>query len=200
MRIGIMGGTFNPIHNGHLLIAENAYDQFHLDKVLFIPAGIPPHKQQLEILDKELRCAMIEAAIGNVPYFKLDRREIDSMEISYTAATLTQLSIEQPDNTFYFIMGADSLAYLDKWRSPEIILSHATILAAVRDTMETEQLNAEIHRITQLIPGDIKPIYTPTFNVSSKEIRQRIKDHRSIRYLVPESVDRFITEKKLYLV
>lgn len=200
MRIGIMGGTFNPIHNGHLLIAENAYDQFHLDKVLFVPAGIPPHKQQLEILDKELRCAMIEAAIGNVPYFKLDRREIDSMEISYTAATLTQLSIEQPDNTFYFIMGADSLAYLDKWRSPEIILSHATILAAVRDTMETEQLNAEIHRITQLIPGDIKPIYTPTFNVSSKEIRQRIKDHRSIRYLVPESVDRFITEKKLYLV
>lgn len=198
MKIGIMGGTFNPIHNGHLLIAENAYHQHQLDQILFMPAGIPPHKQHLGILNKEQRCAMIEAAIEGISYFKLDRREVDACEISYTYLTLSLLKEEQPQDEFYFIMGADSLAYFDQWKNPDIILQKATVLAAVRDGFDTGALRTQSQRITQKLGGQIGFITTPEFDVSSKDIRNRVASGQSIRFLVPDQVREYILKQNLY--
>lgn len=199
MKIGIMGGTFNPIHNGHLLIAENAHDQFDLDEVWFMPAGIPPHKQNMGILDKEIRCELILQAIKDVTYFSLERREVDDAKISYTYLTLTDLKDEYPENEFYFIMGADSLAYFDKWKKPDIILEKAAILVAVRDELDTENVNDKIEQIKKIYNGNIFPIVTPNFCVSSAEIRRRIETGRSIRFLVPEAVQKIIKEQNLYI-
>lgn len=199
MKIGIMGGTFNPIHNGHLLIAEHAYDQFDLDQVWFMPAGIPPHKRNDGILDGDTRCKMVEKAICNVDYFQLCRKEVDSTEISYTYKTLTELSEEYKEVQWYFIMGADSLAYFDKWREPGIILEKATILVAVRDNMDLqEEVEKEISRIKGLLSGEIYSINTPVFNVSSREIRERAKQGRSTRFLVPDEVWNFMNEQEIY--
>lgn len=198
MKIGIMGGTFNPIHNGHLLIAEHAHDQFQLDEVWFMPAGVPPHKQNMGIMPKDIRCRLIKAAIKDVSYFSLCRREVDSTEISYTYKTLTQLTLDFPEDEFYFIMGADSLAYFDKWKAPDIILSKATILAAVRDEMDLDEVNYKIGKIKEQFTGNIFPIITPSFNVSSAEIRKRLSEGRSTRFLVPEAVWTIINDQNLY--
>lgn len=198
MKIGIMGGTFNPIHNGHLLIAENAYHQYGLDQIVFLPAGIPPHKQHMGILDKDHRCAMIDLAIENIPYFRLDRREVDAAQISYTYLTLTQLKEENPEDEFFFIMGADSLAYFDKWKNPKIILNKATVLAAVRDEFDTGALKQEIKRITDKLGGNIGFITTPEFDVSSQNIRNRVACGQSIRFLVPDKVRDYILYHNLY--
>lgn len=198
MRIGIMGGTFNPIHNGHLLIAENAFQQFHMDQILFLPAGLPPHKQNMGVLNKEHRCAMIQAAIEEIPYFQLDRREVDAAEISYTYKTLMQLHEEHPQDQFFFIMGADSLAYFDHWKNPDIILKHATVLAAVRDEYDREALKQKSLQITEQLGGEIGFISTPEFDVSSQNIRTRVSEGQSIRFLVPEKVRQYIIEQQLY--
>lgn len=198
MKIGIMGGTFNPIHNGHLLIAENAFHQYQMDKLIFLPAGIPPHKQNAGILDKEHRCAMIQAAIEDISYFQLDRREVDSLEISYTYKTLTKLKEEHPRDEFYFIMGADSLAYFDHWKYPDIILKHAMVLVAVRNSYDQAALKQEIIRITEKLGGKIGYITTPEFDVSSQNIRERILGGQSIRFLVPDKVQQYIISHNLY--
>ncbi len=198
MRIGIMGGTFNPIHNGHLLIAENAYHQFELDKVLFMPAGIPPHKQNQGILDGEIRCSLVEAAISDISYFELDEREVNCNEISYTYRTLAKMKEEHPADDFFFIMGADSLLYFDKWVKPDEILRYATVLVAVRDSVDVTMLKNKMNSITAELGGTMGFITTPEFDVSSKEIRNRISKSNSIRFLVPEMVRRNILDNNLY--
>lgn len=198
MKIGIMGGTFNPIHNGHLLIAEHAHDQFNLDEVWIMPAGIPPHKQNMDILSKDIRCELIEEAIKDVSYFRLDRREVDSTEISYTYRTLTKMKNENPSNEYYFIMGGDSIAYFDKWKETGTILNLATVLVAVRDDVDATKVEEHINRIKSQFSGSIYQIITPSFNVSSAEIRKRIKENQSIRFLVPDGVWKYIKTQNLY--
>ena len=198
MKIGIMGGTFNPIHNGHLLIAENAYWQFKLDEIRFMPAGIPPHKQNMGILDGDIRCAMVQQAIKDIPYFSIDKREVQASDISYTYKTLEKMHLESPNDSFYFIMGADSLLYFDKWAKPEEILKYATVLAAARDAVEVSEIKEKIQMITSKLGGNMDYIKTPAFNVSSQEIRSRIAANESIRYLVPDDVRTYITDNRLY--
>lgn len=198
MKIGILGGTFNPIHFGHLLIAQNALDQFGLDKIWFMPAAIPPHKQEQDILEARHRMQMILRAVEDNPAFELNPRELLQGGVSYTYQTLEALKNECPDNEYFFILGADSLKKFKTWKNPEKILQDTIILAAVRDHVVNEEINGIIAEITNEMGGIIKQIYTPEFNVSSHEIRDRVKKGHSIRYLVPDAVAEYILSQNLY--
>ena len=197
-KIGIMGGTFNPIHNGHLLIAENALCQYHLDKVYFIPTGHSPHKGEQTIVSAKIRYEMIERAIHGNPGFAVSSIEIDSPETSYTYHTLEKLNGMYPGDRFYFIMGGDSLHDFPGWKNPKRICELCHLLAAVRNDMDVRILEHYADTVRQMFCGEIDLLNTPNFSVSSHEIRDRIKNHASIRYLVPEEVRMYIEEHQLY--
>ena len=137
---GILGGTFNPVHNGHLMIAENAYKEFDLSEVWMMPAYIPPHKRHEFILDDEFRLAMVAKAVEDVPYLKVSDYEIQRGNVSYTANTLTELKSLYPENEYFFIMGADSLMDFETWYHPEIILQKANLIVAARDDVDQKRL------------------------------------------------------------
>ncbi|MEG1802442.1 MAG: nicotinate-nucleotide adenylyltransferase [Lachnospiraceae bacterium] len=198
MRIGMMGGTFDPIHNGHLLIAENARVQYRLDRVFFIPAGAPPHKLKKGILPGDIRYEMIRLAIHQNPGFELSTYELDRDCISYSYETVTHFQDCYPNDQLYFILGADSLKDMEKWKYPKEIFSRCIVLAAVRDQFEKEELENFSAKLNCQFSSDIRTIQTPLFQVSSGEIRTRIKQGASIRYLVPDEVDRYIQHNHLY--
>ena len=199
MKIGIMGGTFNPIHNGHLIIAEQARQEYQLDLVLFIPAGVPPHKRQDSILQSSLRCEMVQCAIQSNPNFKLDTREVDSQEISYTYLTLGSLSEQYPDAKLYFIMGEDSIYAVSSWRRPQDIFTLATILVATRnDSSNISRMESQICKITKQYSCSLELIHSPSVMISSSDIRSRVANNQSIRYLVPDSVAQYINDHDLY--
>lgn len=197
-KIGIMGGTFNPIHNGHLIIAENARVQFGLDQVLFIPAGYPPHKSQKQVVTAYHRCHMISLAIQDNPYFALSRLEVDSVKISYTYLTLQKLQKHYENTELFFILGADSLFDLERWCEIETVLDCCTILAAYRSHQKQEYFTQQIAYLAQKFSCRIFPLHTPNFEVSSGEIRNRIHAGNTIRYLVPAEVEAYIRTQHLY--
>ncbi len=197
-RIGILGGTFNPIHIGHLIMAQSAYETFHLDKVWIMPTGNPPHKQDQNILDKEIRARMVTAAIRDNHHFELSREELDWNGLVYTADTLERLHQKYPEDEYYFILGADSLFMFDKWMAPERISARCTILACTRSLKEREDLELQAERLTRKFGGQFLLFENPTLEVSSEDIRERVRTGRSIRYLVPEQVEQFIYESDLY--
>ncbi len=197
-RVGIMGGTFNPIHNGHLLIAENAYEQLQLDEVLFIPTGRAPHKQGMDILDGKLRLRMVELAIANNPAFLADARELRSKELSYSAVTLTRMKQKSPDWELYFIMGGDSLRDFTTWYQPQVICACATLVVAVRDDCDRTMLLQYKDDLKAKFDARIYLLDTPNMSVTSSELRKRVAMGRSIRYQVPDAVRDFILENQLY--
>lgn len=199
LKIGIMGGTFDPIHYGHLLIAENAADQFGLDQVWFIPTGNPPHKETSNISEAKYRCDMIKLAISGNPKFSLSLREVEDTEVCYTYRTLTALCEEFPENQFYFIMGADSLYEFETWRKPEIICEKAKLLAAVRDYVDEKKLEKQINFLKEKYQAEIFRLTTPNFSISSHNIRARVREGKTTRYLLPENVRKYIAKEKLYL-
>lgn len=198
-KTGIMGGTFDPIHYGHLLIAENAREQFGLEHVVFVPSGHSPHKDVSRILSGRQRCEMVRLAIADSPYFSCSDYEVTKQDVSYTYLTLQAFAEHFPENKFYFIMGADSLADFDSWMHPEEISRLSTILAAVRDELNIKSLLPIREYLKQKYGAKIKFINTPGFSVSSRLIRQRIMECRSIRYLVPDAVEQYLKENKIYL-
>ena len=197
-KIGIMGGTFNPIHNGHLLIAENARWQFGLDQICFLPAGIPPHKQNLMVLDGHSRCAMVQLAIEDNPDFYLSEYEVQRTEPSYTYLTLEYLKQKHPEDELYFIMGADSLRDFATWRNPKRISELCHILVAVRDTLEEESLTTLAKELKQQLGTRIGILNTPNVAFASHEIRMRVNRGQSIRYMVPEKVRAYINDHHFY--
>lgn len=197
LKIGIMGGTFNPIHIGHLITAENAYETFGLDKIVFLPNRIPPHKDAPDIAT-EHRVRMLELAIGENPHFALSRFELEKKGVSYTFETLTELQAAHPDHEYYFILGADSLFAFDTWREPETICSLCTILAATRHHMRTKEMEEQIAYLAKRYHGRILLMDNPTLDISSEEIRERVGEGKSVRYFVPESVERYILSHHLY--
>ena len=198
-RIGIMGGTFNPVHNGHLILAENACNQYHLDKIYFMPAGVPPHKKNNEITSGELRCSMVEMAIADNPQFAMLDIEVSSTEMSYTYRTLEKLEHIFPETEIYFIMGADSLSDFSSWKNPQRISELCKLLVAVRDNLN----KSELHRIADQLFHDfhtqVELLDTPNISISSHDIRDRVRKQASIRYLVPEEVRKYIVTNHLYL-
>ena len=198
-KIGIMGGTFDPVHNGHLLIAENAYEQLALDEVRFIPTGKSPHKQGKQITDGFHRLEMVKLAIADHPAFVADDTELRSEELSYSYITLQKLCKSSPDDAFFFIMGGDSLRDFKTWYHPEIICSCATLVAAIRDDCDYEHLIVYAKELEQLYSARVRLIRTPNLSVASSDLRSRVYTGKTIRYQVPEMVRTYIRDHQLYL-
>ncbi len=198
-KIGIMGGAFDPIHYGHLLIAENAAAQYDLDEVVFMPTGISPHKEKQHITDSVHRCEMTRLAIADNPRFSLSTLEIQTAGTDYTYRTLEKLKELYPDKELYFIMGGDSLREFEKWRNPDRILKAANLLAAIRDNVEGEAFQEQMNHLKRLFQTDgIYSLSTPNFTVSSRKIRSLVRQGQTIRYMVPEPVRIYILEHGLY--
>lgn len=197
-KIGIIGGTFNPIHNGHLLIAEYAREEFQLENVLFLPTGHSPHKLKQKITEASMRCDMIKLAIADNPFFELDFTEVKAERLSYTYLTLLELKKAYPMAELYFILGADSLFDLEDWKKPEEILSNCNILAAYREGEGQKNFQKQIDYLNEKYDAHIYPLHTPSFEVSSREIRSRVSKNQTIRYLVPKEVEAYIQKTGLY--
>ena len=197
-KTGIMGGTFNPVHNGHLLLAETAREFFGLDKVIFMPSGNPYIKKNSIIPDGNLRVQMLEHAVKENPYFRLSRMEVEREGPTYTCDTLVKLRELNPEEEYYFIMGADSLLTLESWKNPEIIFQNCVIAAAVRGTGTEDKIKKIADYLTESYQSDIRIMPSRYIDISSSEIRKRIKDGRSVRYMIPDSVIAYIEKEGLY--
>ncbi len=198
-KVGILGGTFDPIHIAHLILAENAWQQFELHTVLIMPSGEPPHKAGREISSAEHRVRMVQLAIDDNKHFKLSTVEIERVGTTYTAETLAELAKHNPDCEYYFIIGADSLSHIEKWYHPEIIMQHAVLLAAVRDELDVSEVEEKIAHLQKKYDARIHLLHTPNMSLSSSSIRERIANKESIKYMVPKDVEKYIYQNKLYL-
>ncbi|MBQ6808153.1 MAG: nicotinate-nucleotide adenylyltransferase [Firmicutes bacterium] len=194
-RLGLMGGTFDPIHHAHLLLAETALQRFSLDKVVFIPSRRPPHKHSLAELDAEQRAIMTELAISGQPRFFLSRAELERSGYSYAYDTLLYLRQLLPaDAEIYFISGADSILDVQKWYKAAELPSLCRFIAAARpgyDLSALRQLPLEWQQVVDVME-------TPLMEISSSDIRQRVAAGESIKYLLPEKVEAYIHQHGLY--
>lgn len=198
-KVGIMGGTFDPVHTAHLLLGESAYEQFGLDKVLFMPSGNPPHKRDRQggATDAQ-RVEMVRRAIRLNPHFELSLAEMHELGYIYTSRTLERLRAEAPDTDYYFIMGADSLFSFDTWYEPQRICDQCVLVAAVRGHVAPEDLDAQIQRYREAYHADIRKLITPNMDISSSQIREWLGQGRSCRYYLPEEVRAYIGEERMY--
>ncbi len=192
MKIGIMGGTFDPIHNAHIIIARYAKEQYELDEVMFMTGGNPPHKSG--ITDKLVRNKMTELGVDGE--FKINTYEIDKEDYSYSLHTLEHFKETNPDDEIYFIIGEDSLRDISKWYKPQEILKLCTLLVFPRTSFEN--LNEVIKETKLTLDGDILPINAPIIGLSSTMIRERIRKGKSIKYMVPDNVASYIHQNRLY--
>ena len=193
-KIGIMGGTFNPVHNAHLIMARYAKEQYGLDDIIFMTSGNPPHKKNMDMPDAKVRHEMLKAAIENDADFIADDYEVNLKEYSYSVNTLRHLKKLYPDDSIYFIIGGDSLCDFPKWYKPQEILSLCTLLVYPRKT-DTE---AVINKTKEMYGGDIFLINSPEIEISSTEIRKRLAEGKSVRHMIPDSVLEYIRKNKLY--
>lgn len=193
MRVGILGGTFDPVHLGHVAIARAARAELGLDLVLFVPAGQPWRKTR-EITDTEHRLAMLRLAIGADQAFGISDIELGRPGPTYTAETLDALAGERLDDEFWFIVGADALADLPNWKEPARIVKHATIAVAERDGADLEAAIAAVPAFSERIVR----FAMPEIDVSSTEVRSCVRHRQSIEDLVPPPVATYITARGLY--
>lgn len=197
-KVGIMGGTFNPIHIGHLILAETAREQFELDEILFIPSGKSYMKQQPDIPPGEVRADMTSLAIEENPYFALSLMEIEREGNTYTYETLEALKKQNPDTEYYFILGEDSLNAIDTWKFPERIFNVCTILAAVRNEGNGVDITAKAAMLEENYNGRVELLRCNNMDISSTFIRESVRKGQSIRYIVPDKVIQYINDNKLY--
>ncbi|GAH90508.1 unnamed protein product [marine sediment metagenome] len=198
MNIGILGGTFDPIHVGHLVIAEEARVKLGLAKVLFVPAGQPWLKVDHVVTLASHRVEMVRLAIAGNSYFKLCPLEVERPGPSYTIDTITALQSQLEAQSFFFILGSDSLAGLHLWKEPAKLVQMCRLVIVPRlglSLPDLKSLEASVPGVT----SNIVQLDTPITGVSSSEIRQRVAQGLSIRYLVPGKVEKYIAEQKLYL-
>lgn len=197
-KTGIMGGTFNPIHNGHLVLAQRALEQFALDEVLFMPCGVPYMKADQHVEDGRVRAEMTALAIKGHPKFTLSVMELEQPGNTYTYQTLDRLKKAHPDTEYYFIVGADSLFHMAKWAHPERIFADCRILAAVRDDKTPDDMKEQIRFLEQRYNAKIHLLQTEYMDISSSEIRRKAAAGESIAGKVPEPVRAYIEQKGLY--
>lgn len=197
--IGIMGGTFDPIHNGHLYLGREAKSEFGLDEVWFMPSGQPPHKKDHKITDSRFRYMMVKLAVEACPDFIPSDFEIKRKGNTYTAQTLMLLKEHYPQHNFFFIIGADSLFEIESWRTPEKVMSLATILVAGRNYEKPHcSLAEQIDYLNQKYQGDVRMIHCEPIDISSASIRAMAAQGSSLAKVLPPSVFGYIQQHKLY--
>lgn len=200
MKIGIMGGTFDPIHNGHLMLGHTAYEAFSLDQIWFMPNGNPPHKKSETIKSTaEDRMKMTSLAIAPFPEFVLQPYEALRAEVSCSYQTMEHFSKIYPDDEFYFIIGADSLMAIETWIHPERIFPTCTILATYRNEVKTkEEMNRQIQYLSEKYHAKIRLLETPLMPVSSHELRASLQSGDSVSEYMPAAVCSYIKQHHLY--
>lgn len=198
-KVGIMGGTFDPIHIGHLILGENAYLQFGLDTVLFMPSGNPPHKPEREgRATTSQRIEMVDLAIAGNPHFQLSLAEAHDEGYTYTKETLQRLTAQNPDTDYYFIIGADSLFSFETWKEPGEICRLCRLVVALRNHVSQDHLDRQVAYLENKYQGTILKLETPNIDISSGTIRSWITKKKSLRYYVPDSVITYIESFGLY--
>jgi len=198
MRIGIFGGTFDPVHYGHLLLAECCREQVSLDVVWFLPAAIPPHKQQYDLTPAKQRVEMLELAVGGYLAFSICRYETDRGGVNYTADTLTELRRQEPTAEFFFLLGADMLHDLPRWRQPERICELA-LPVAVRRAGEPLPDFGALQGVATVEAMRQNAVEMPAMGLSGSDIRRRVAAGHSIRYRTPRAVEKYIETQGLYV-
>lgn len=197
-RIGIMGGTFDPIHSGHLAMAEAALAQAELNRILFMPSKTPPHKRHSDVTKESVRAEMVKCAIAYREQFEFSDFELRRYGLTYTADTLALLQKERPDCEWYFIMGGDSFFQVEKWYRPEEVLRLAFILVVSRDGIPKEEMERQKEFLESKYEAKIKLLSMPRMDISSTEIRSKIALGEDVDDMVPEPVLSYINRYGLY--
>ena len=200
MRIGLFGGTFDPIHLGHLILAERCREEAGLEEVWFLPSYVPPHKTERTITRFEQRCEMVALATAGQPAFRVERIEKELPPPSFTSETLAELRARHPEHEFSLVIGGDSLREFPTWHNPRKVLDLARLVAVPRagtSAVTAGELAAKLE-----LPAEgvrLLLVECPAIDIASREIRSRVKEGKSIRFLVPRSIEEYIRERKLYL-
>lgn len=197
-RYGMMGGTFNPIHLAHLYIAYEAKSQLNLDKVVFMPAGNPPHKKDTAIIDCKFRYEMVKKAIESYEDFIIDDYEIKKNGYSYTYETLSYLKGKEKDSEIFFIAGADSLMDIEKWKNTEFILKNCTFVAFNRGNYTVDILKEQKEKLIKKYNTNIILLDVVNMDISSSLIRKRIMNDERVDFFLSEQVLQYINKEHLY--
>ena len=197
MKVGIFGGTFDPIHQGHMVIAEQVMGELDLSRVVFVPGGIPPHKEASSVrASAEDRFEMVEAAVADNESFFVDRVEIDAERPVHSVETVRILKERSPGDDWYFISGADEVSNLLAWKDPDLLLEEVVMVAATRpgyDLSKLQHLEAGLRNFDRIFPVECTRV-----DISATGIRRRMLQGKSVRYLVPEGVYEIIRDRRLY--
>lgn len=197
VKIGLMGGTFDPLHNGHLVLAEQVRTRFQLDKVIFIPSGNPPHKQS--VASKEHRYNMTKLAIEDNEFFEISRIELDQDHKTYAIDTVRDLKKEFGNNTeVYFITGADAMIDLPTWKDFAELVKLCKFIGSTRPGIEDKELSDKMDSLVRDYQANIVITQVPALAISSTDIRRRVKYNLSIKYLLPAKTEKYIYDHGLY--
>jgi nicotinate-nucleotide adenylyltransferase len=198
LKIGLFGGTFDPVHVGHLVAARLAKEALQLDRFIFIPSGVPPHKLGKAITDGRIRLQMLLQAVGSEPDFQVSDWEFSKEGPSYTVDTLEYFATQYPNDELYFVMGADMLCDLPNWSNPSRILDLAQIIGMARPGFGLEECRLLLRQALPSTDSRIHYVDIPELEISSTWLRDRLRKRLSVDYLIPEKVIRFIEETGLY--
>ncbi len=195
-KLGLMGGTFDPIHKAHIEIARRAREQYGLDEVIFMTSGNPPHKKNERVTDAVMRLNMVRLAVFGIDGFSASSYEVDKPDYSYSVNTLKWLRRRHPEDEIYFLIGEDSLAYIEEWYHPSEILKLCTVLVYPRESMES--LKRVLAEKKALLGGDIRIIDAPVYDISSTKIRSMIAGGQDASYMLDKRVYEYIKDNRLY--
>lgn len=200
MRVGVFGGSFDPVHFGHLLLADTCREACNLDEVWFVPAAIPPHKTQQARADGRHRLAMLRLAVEGTTGFVVSDVELARGGVSYTIDTLTQIQATRPHDDLFLLLGADSLRDFPTWREPQRIVALATLVVVRRAGSTDEQLNATCRELEERLGCSARCLLVamPTIDLSSSALRERLGTGRRIRFRTPRAVEEYIERAGLY--
>lgn len=204
MRIGVFGGSFDPVHLGHLLVAESCREQAGLDRVVFVPAAVPPHKRDRTLAPAGDRLAMLHLATGGHDAFDVSTVEIDRGGVSWTVDTLVTLASLHPAAELRLILGPDALADLPTWRDPQRILTLAEPLAVERQSLDDLAALTADRRLAEVLGSErlarlvTERVHLPAIGIRASDVRERVAAGRSIRYLVPRAVEAYVQAHGLY--
>ncbi len=198
-RLGVLGGTFDPIHLGHLILAQEVCSRLNLERILFVPNRDPPHKRDRAITDGDDRLQMVRLAIHDNPAFVLDLSEMEREGPSYAVDTVRALKSRHDCSELLFLLGSDALAGLTSWSRPEELLEEAKLAVVVRPgTSSVDELVEQLRDRFPTIGDRVEPVESPRIEISGADIRRRVEFGRPIRYLVPPAVEEYIRREGLY--